>query len=66
VIELIDHKKMNNQLIAALSDIIDIAESAIEDAENKFLSDENNSSNLTILLPKKSRLVTINFTVMFM
>jgi len=51
---MIDHKKMNNQLIAALSDIIDIAESAIEDAENEFLSDENNSSNLTILLPKKS------------
>ena len=49
---MIDHKKMNNQLIAALSDIIDIAKSAIEKAENEILSDENNSSNLTILLPK--------------
>jgi len=52
VIDMINHKKMNNQLIAALSDIIDIAKSAIEKAENEILSDENNSSNLTILLPK--------------
>jgi hypothetical protein len=53
VIDMIDYKKMNNQLIAALSDIIDIAESAIKKAENEILSDENISSNLTVLLPKK-------------
>ena len=52
---MIDYKRINNQLIAALSDIIDIAEAAIERAENEILSDENNPSNLTILLPKNKK-----------
>ncbi|WP_159459801.1 hypothetical protein [Scatolibacter rhodanostii] len=49
---MLDYKKMNSDLVIALSTIIDIAEAAIAKTEETILSDEDNSPPLYYLNPK--------------
>ena len=55
VMKMPDYRNISNRLIAALSEIIDQAQAALEAAEEDIISDEENSPILHVLPIKKEK-----------